>query len=250
MVMSRDIEIQLGDTSDYEALARHHYRSAAPATCVRVLAAHQSRGRVRSEPIGVLTVSMPALNGPWRTIAWPEVFAGEPFGRSMRRASLQRLNRDVRVISRVIVAPPWRGRGIGARLVRAYLADPCTSRTEAVAAMGAFCPLFAVAGMRGIEYPPSRRVVRLIARMRELGIETWRLADPASLTASLDSSRRAELKHHLRVFAGAHRDTRGSTNATLEALIELAARRVNNRPVAFVADRTHIDSGVIHAAHR
>lgn len=245
-VRSQEIDIRIGSPADYGLLARHHYRAAAPATFVRVLAAVAARGDHREQVVGVLTVSMPAINGPWRAAAWPEVFAGA----AGSAEAVRRLNADVRVISRVVVSPAWRGRGVGVALVRHYLAHPCTPLTEAVAAMGVFCPLFTAAGMRRVEYPPARRVMRLAARLRDLQIECWRLADADGLLRSMEVPRRAELEHHLRVFAGAHRDTRGRAGAPLETLIDLAARRLGDRPAAFVAGHVQTSNGGRCAADR
>lgn len=245
--MSRQgIVIRIGSLADYRSLARHHYRAAAPATCVRTLAAVAARGEHRGQVVGVLTVSMPAINGPWRAAAWPEVFAVA----AGSAEAVRRLNAEVRVISRVVVSPAWRGRGVGVALVRHYLACPCTPLTEAVAVMGVFCPLFAAAGMRRVEYPPARRVSRLAARLRDLQIECWRLADADGLLRSLDRPRRAALEHHLRVFAGAHRDTRGRAGEPLESLIGLAARRLGDRPAAFVTGCMQTSNGGRCAADR
>src|SRR5262249_17312146 len=63
-----------GRRADHDALARFHYRAGPPATCVRVLSAAD---RQTGELIGVLTVSMPTLNAPWRSEAWPDLGGGD-----------------------------------------------------------------------------------------------------------------------------------------------------------------------------
>jgi len=181
------------------------------------------------ELIGTLIVSHPTLNGPWRERAWP--------GQYPSRGSCQRLNREIRTISRVVVDPRWRGMGIGCALVRAYLDHPATERTEAISAMGNASTLFIVAGMKRVAYPPSRRVISLRGRLHELGIDVWRLVDPDGLIRALTPHRASRLHHALRAFASAHRDTRAITDSDLRTLIIAAARRVASHPAAFVAEK-------------
>lgn len=237
-----------GSIADYDRLAIWHYRSGRPATCVRVLIARAQRdpailaaarrtGRAAMfEPVGVLVVSMPVLSGPWRTIAWPGLYAPAARTPAARRDAAARINRDIRVISRVVVDPRWRGAGVATALVRAYLADPLTPRTEALAAMGAACPLFERAGMRPIPFPPARRTRRLLATLDRLWIDPLALADPAGLLGSLGPATRRRLIAALRSFALENRDTRRAASSTDLELVTLAARRVLCRPVAYVAD--------------
>ena len=67
---------------------------------------------------GVLLLSLPVLNARWRAVAWPELFAD--IG---KREAARRANAHVRTISRVVVDPRFRGRGIGSALVRRVIAD-------------------------------------------------------------------------------------------------------------------------------
>ncbi len=219
------VKITSGTIADLHALARFHYRSARPATIERIYAARTDAG----ELIGTLIVSHPTLNGPWRERAWP--------GQYPSRGSCQRLNREIRTISRVVVDPRWRGMGIGCALVRAYLDHPATERTEAISAMGNASTLFIVAGMKRVAYPPSRRVISLRGRLHELGIDVWRLVDPDGLIRALTPHRASRLHHALRAFASAHRDTRAITDSDLRTLIIAAARRVASHPAAFVAEK-------------
>jgi GNAT superfamily N-acetyltransferase len=239
--MSDQVTIRRGGLADYDRLARFHYRAGRPATCVRVLVAEAGGAYVarstRPEPVGVLVISMPALNGPWRERVWPGRYRAIEPTRDDRLACARAINEELRVISRVVVEPRWRGLGIGRRLVRAYLDDPLSVRTEAISAMARFSGVFEGAGMRAVDCPPSKRVCRLRNLLRELDIEPWRLSDPSGverLCRSMRPSDRERLQRGLRSFAISHRDTRDRADGTLRELIAIAAVRVSCRPRAYV----------------
>jgi GNAT superfamily N-acetyltransferase len=221
-----DIGIGAGSRDDYLALARWHYRGREPATIDRVLVARvggtrEAGGRV----VGVLVVSHPTLNGRWRDRAWPGVFPRD------KSARAHALNRELRTISRVIVDPSWRGVGIAGMLVRAYLAKPATRRTEAIAAMGAFCPLFSRAGMREVRVPrsePDRALARALRRER---FPAWRLCDGGAVRGVL--RRRPRLREALDSWVKSHKGPRerGLRGAALGAI---AAERLLLPPRVFV----------------
>ena len=167
------------------------------------------------ETIAVLVASMPTLNGRWRAIAWP----GE-YDTPDKRANARRLNDEVRVISRVIVDPRYRGLGLAVQLVRAYLEDAVTLRTEALAAMAHACPFFERAGMRRIELPPSKADAKLARALKK-----------HKLTASnLLHNVPNELAPAMRTWAGA-RKLRGGDIAGR------AFAALTHPPVALVHDR-------------
>lgn len=203
---------------DYLALARHHYRGGRPGVPVRVLAARD--GGVLA---GVLVVSMPALNGPWRARAWPSRGCG-------KREAARRLNATVRTISRVIVHPRYRGLGVGTALVRAYLAGPDAARCEVIAAMGRYVPFLERAGMRRVNVPRSARDARLAKRLRAMGIEAWRLVDVDESRWLL--ARCAALRRAVRAWAWASRATRGVPVGP--ALAAMAGSALTSRPAVFV----------------
>jgi ABC-type cobalamin/Fe3+-siderophores transport system ATPase subunit len=221
------IQISRGTFADYLRLASLHYRAARPATHLRILIARDEGER---EPIGVLVVSMPTLNGAWRPLAWP----GEYDRGCSPRERAARINRDLRCISRVIVDPRFRARGAGGALVRAYLADPLTNRTEAVAAMGAACPLFLRAGMREWTPPPARRDSRLIDAIDAAGLRPWMLADVDETLGAI--AEKPFLEAALRVWARAHGPTRSLAGAPIRDLVRAAARTVIVRPRAYTAE--------------
>ncbi len=184
------ILISRGTRDDLACLAHLHYRAGCPATIERVLRAH-----IEGDLAGVLAVSRPTLNGPWRAEAWPGVFDA---GSHKQRA--RAVNTLLRTISRVIVAPSCRGLGVASSLVRAYLAEPITPATEALATMGAYTPFFERAGMVRFERAPTRRDLRLVRAMHSAGVRS-----PHRL---LESRCARRLDPALRSWARAGRATR------------------------------------------
>jgi len=135
------IRVEPGSLDDYRALKHHHYRVNEPAAPSCVLRAVRETHAIGDTTAGVLLVTRPTLNAAWRRRAW-----GDAYNTGDKRTDARRLNAEVRVIARLIVEPRSRSLGVASRLIRAYLADPLTRRTEALAAMGARSPLFSRAG--------------------------------------------------------------------------------------------------------
>lgn len=227
------LHIAQGTIADYTSLASMHYRGGRPATIARVLVARrQECGPV----IAVLTVSMPTLNGAWRALAWPDLVPASHAPDDLRRAA-ERLNdaapggTGVRCISRVIVDPRHRGQGVAGELVAAYLRDPLTPRTEAVAAMGAACPLFVRAGMREWVLPHTQRDQQLLAALSDRGMSGASLVDIARATRHI--ARSPALIAALARWARASRATRAIAEADVRTLIRAAARSLSVRPRAY-----------------
>lgn len=221
----RTLAVRAGDRRDWEALSRFHYVAGAPATVVGVLAIDAPGER---EPAGVLVVSMPTLDAPWRERAWPGRYRSGA-GVSKREAAC-RLNAEVRTISRVVVDPRWRGMGLARRLVGAYLRDPLTPATEAAAAMGACCPFFALAGMREFHLPPTRAAARLSGVLSGLGVTAL---DLACWGAGREAP--ALLRRELRLWAREHRATRARCGAPVGQLMSWAAAALLAPRIAYAA---------------
>lgn len=188
--------IEAGTASDYARLGEFHYLAGKPATIDLILRARWSCG-TRRELAGILVVSRPMLFGWWRELAWPGRYTPRRDG-PPRRLAAQRLNAEVRTISRVIVDPRFRAAGVASSLVRAYLAKPLTPRTEAAAAMGDFCPFFARAGMKAWTASPDAFSVTLARWLARRGL------GPADLIAADRAKRlfaRPRLGADLRRFA-------------------------------------------------
>lgn len=190
------LRLRLGTMADYAALSEHHYRAQRPATATRVLvledprpsiaerfaspggdetvlrAAGNHSSRQRKLPGAVLVESLPSLSCRMRDWALRERYGSHLAARS--RAAL--LNAEVRCISRVVVAPAWRGLGLAVRLVRAALAEPTTPVTEALAAMGKVNPFFERAGMTAYPRPTHAHDARFIAALGRVGLAPRDLA--------------------------------------------------------------------------
>lgn len=220
------IVISRGEPGDLAALGRHHYRSGRPATCCRVLRARCAQG---GELAGVLAVAMPTLDAAWRDLAWPGRYS-----RGDKRDRARRLNAELRCISRVIVAPRFRGMGVATALVGAYLADPLTSHTEAASAMSAACGFFARAGMTEYRLPHRSRHLRLIDALAARGIEPHALADRAVCRRIAADPL---IERELRRWANDSGATRRFTKASPETLIELAATAIGAPPLAYAHTR-------------
>jgi GNAT superfamily N-acetyltransferase len=136
--------VRRGGIGEFLALARFHYVVAPPAAHKRVWSVPVPRSRrVPGGPAvaAVLVVSPPVLGCGGRDAAT----AGRYRDRGGPHAG--RINADFECISRVVVHPSFRGRGLAVRLVRHAIATAATPRVEALAAMGRVHPFFELAGM-------------------------------------------------------------------------------------------------------
>lgn len=167
--MNDRFSIEPGERRDFESLSHLHYLPGTPA-CVTTILRCVDRSH-SPELAGVLVVTMPTLNARWRRAAWPGLHAGD------RRSCAAALNANVRRIARVVIEPRYRGLGLATKLVRAYLREPRTPCTEAVAAMGDLSPFFERAGMTRIALPFGPSELQLREELRAIGLKPWALLD-------------------------------------------------------------------------
>lgn len=242
-----NIHITPGTTADLARLAHLHYHPGKPATIDHVLIARDnSTPESTGEPTlaGVLAVSMPSLNAAWRAQVWPDIHR-----HTNTTDGARRLNDHLRCISRVIIDPRYRARGIATQLVRHYLDDPTTPRTEAIAAMGTLCPFFERAGMtpQHVHTPEHHR--RLLDAIEQAAIDpghdesaAWRLTTPNTtytrLFESDDNPQRraffiAELKRWARTQGGRHKHK----DTSPRAIFDRAALALLRRPTVYTHEQ-------------
>ncbi len=222
-----DLAVTIGCWGDYQALARFHYIAGKPATHVHVLCIQDP---IDKQLVGVLVISMPTLDGSWRQLAWPNRYRSRD-----RAAAARRINRELRTISRVIVDPRYRGMGLARALVEAYLANPLTQATEAIAAMGAVSPFFKAAGMTEYRLPVKPANARLLDALHACKVSPASLNRPACAQSVLESTLIArELRH----WSKSRKDTRNIDD--IDRILPFAARALLGEPRAYA--HTHVPS--------
>ncbi len=220
--------IERGTIHDYHALAGFHYLAGPPAAHKRVYVIKPPAPRLGEPPqAAVLVVSppVPAVRG--RNIATGNRYAG-----SDRRASLALLNAEIECISRVVVHPIYRGKGLAVRLVRHAIATAATPMVESLAAMGSVHPFFERAGMRAYHLPPDVHTERLLAAAARAGLAPMDLAEGALVRRLL--ARRGVRGREL--LAALHRYSVKSLGAPCSDPVAVARRSVR-RYVYYLATK-------------
>ncbi len=174
---ARELRIERGTLRDYGGFSGMHYRQRDQVGFVDKV--FVMRHGVGGEPLGVVVYGHPLLELALRNRVTR--------GRFVRQA--RRLNRELRVLKRLVIHPDVRGCGLGHWLVRRTLPLVRTRYVECLAAMGAINPVFEKAGMRrvGVCRPPAS-LDETVAKLRAAG------ADPLAADFVSQVCRRASLR--------------------------------------------------------
>ena len=175
--LRRRLRIERGTVRDYQRFAAMHYRQRDQLGFVdRVYVLREGNG---GEALGIVVYGMPAMELRLRNEA-----TGGRFSRQVRR-----LNRELRVLKRLVIHPDVRGCGLGHWLVRRTLPLAGTRFVECLAAMAAVSPVFDKAGMRrvGTVAPPADRA-RTLSALRAAG------ADPLAADFASQVCRRPAIR--------------------------------------------------------
>jgi len=236
------LKIEVGEASDYAALAHHHYRAKRPATMTRVLVIRNEKpdglgpffdDKVPA-PLAVLVESLPTLSCRLRDAALDNRYGALPV---RQRAKL--LNEEVRCISRVIVDPRFRGFGMAGVLVAHALSSPQTPYTEALAAMGRVSPFFKRAGMTPYHRPPHAHDARLIAALKVIGDPPVLIAQTERLLRRIEKLPKTPRAWLTREFGRWHRTAKargGRRRFSLEQQLVAARERLFSTPVYYLHD--------------
>jgi ABC-type nitrate/sulfonate/bicarbonate transport system ATPase subunit len=175
--LADEIEIIRGSLRDYARFERWHYLGPGrpgPTSDV-FIARHEGR------PVGIALFGYPHLLIAARARALPEFAPARVMGEGAAG-----LNRDVRLLQRVVVDPRFRGIGISRRLIRHGLGHTNTRYVECIAQMGEFSDFLLAAGFeRAGCIPPPAAVRALLNFTREHGIDPAQLIEPRSRNACL-----------------------------------------------------------------
>jgi ABC-type lipoprotein export system ATPase subunit/GNAT superfamily N-acetyltransferase len=149
--LTKEMHVEEGTFGDYKKLSLFHYRSSRcpPPRKIFVL----KRG---DELCGTIVYSYP----PPTTFGRSKVWKGD----------FQRLQREISIISRVVVHPKYRTIGLGVKLVKETLAKAGTPYVETLAVMAKYNPFFEKAGMQKVaESKLNMNLLHAMGQLQELG---------------------------------------------------------------------------------
>lgn len=160
--MARRTLIEPGRKSDYDAFAAMHYRATDELGFVdRVFV-------MRDGPAGDVLGVVVYAHGPLELALRNRATAG----RFRRNPDL--LNREVRILRRLVIHPDVRGCGLGHWLVRRTMPRVGTRFVECLASMGAFNPVFEKSGMTRMgTCEPAESSARAVEQLNALGADPF-----------------------------------------------------------------------------
>jgi ABC-type ATPase with predicted acetyltransferase domain len=160
---ARQLRIQQGTIADYAQFSSMHYRQRGQVGFVDKV--FVCREGLDGPPLGVIVYAWPTLELRLRNQVTGNRFCKNP----------ARLNRELRLLKRLVMHPDIRGCGLGHWLVRRTLPLVGTRFVECLAAMGAINPVFTKAGMRriGVCEPPAIRD-ETVEQLRAAGADPLR----------------------------------------------------------------------------
>ncbi|MFT4413202.1 ATP-binding cassette domain-containing protein [Fredinandcohnia humi] len=154
----KDLVLEEGTLDDYKVLARFHYRDARIAVPDKIYKFTNSR----KEVVGVIVYVYPFL-----ALAGRNQVTDRYKKATSEVAKL--LNKEVSMISRVVLHPKYRGIGLGAKMIRDTLNLTGKRYVEALTVMGRFNPFNEKAGLRKVEYKQNDRYKGVRNQLKLLG---------------------------------------------------------------------------------
>ncbi|MCC7508728.1 MAG: hypothetical protein IT464_05105 [Planctomycetes bacterium] len=228
--LADEVEIIPGTARDWRRFAHWHYLGASrPGPVCGVWLA-----RVRGRDAGIAMFGYPHLLLSARKHALPARFHVS----ALRTNGPAALNRDVRLLQRVVVDPRLRGLGIATRLIAHGLRELDVPYVECIAQMGGYTDFLLHAGFERVctlEVPHAAQLLLRFCERRD--IPAHRLHEPTfreALLAKLPAPDSAALQRHFdhlarsRVNTG-HGSSRGAQTPGRHAL-NTALARLGARP--------------------
>jgi len=241
------LRVERGERADWLALAPLHYRSHAAGAVTDIFrmvyappafagSARPASRAAKCFLVGVIVYS----RAPLSLAARDRATGGRYRMAGLGRVAVARLiNEELRIISRVVLTPNWRGLGLASRLVAETLPQVGSPYVEAMAAMGAMHPMFERAGMTAYPPLPTPQGERLRAALEAAGLARADRRSAAALDRSLATLAPAsralaerEIARWARSYLGAknHRVNRPDRRR----MFDLVARHLDSAPVYYL----------------
>jgi len=182
------LEIEPARKRDWPYFARHHHRAKKLGPIATAFVA-----KIDGEAIAMIVYAFPGLSCSLRKHALPAEFS-----QASMRERAHALNRDLRVLQRLVVLPAFRGLGIGAALARATLPRVGAKYVESIATD----PRVLVSAGMSVAgaTQPAPRARRLLGLLREFDFSPQSLNTAehrAALFAQLPSMQSRSLERAL-----------------------------------------------------
>ena len=266
------IRIERGTRADWEALASLHYRSHAagavsdifrmvhkqtrdkgtqgqrdegtgerPTSNIQRSTLQGTNGRtsgknggVRETRVGVIVYSRSPLSLAARNRATGGRYR---VGRGLAAGRL--VNAELRIISRVVITPNWRGLGLASRLVAETMGLVGTPYVEALAAMGRVHPFFEQAGMTAYRSAGPAAGERLRAALEAAGVGRADRRSAEALEArlsGLEAGARRLAEREIRRWARSYLAAKNHRTHRPERrrMLELVSRHADSSPVYYL----------------
>ena len=164
-----DMKVEGGTLDDWRKLSVFHYRSHSVGAKRDIFCV-----RRKAELCGVIVYCYPPPNCGGRRLAMPKM-------------SLKDLNKQLSIISRVVVHPKYRTIGLGEKLIRESLPLIHTPYVEMVAVMAKYNPFAERAGMRKIAvHEPAKQALVLAEVLKGFGFDVQLLGSQRYVCGKLE----------------------------------------------------------------
>jgi energy-coupling factor transporter ATP-binding protein EcfA2 len=234
--LADEIEIVPARVRDWDRFKHWHYlgQSRPGPSCAVWLA------RLRGREAGIVMFGYPHLLLSARKHALPECYRVQ----GVRAYGPGALNRDVRLLQRVVVDPRLRGLGIAARLIEHGVRALGVPYVECVAQMGTFSDFLLRAGFEHVcALEPPKSAAALLRFCERRDIPPRALADPAlreTVLAAMQPNDREALARHLRALEQSRINTGhgcARESGRSDAALNAALARLGARPEYFLWSR-------------
>ena len=165
--MVKDMVVEPGDKTDWDILSKWHYKSHKTGARTHIFRMVNKRTQ---ELVGTIVYGMPPLALAGRN-AYTPIYGGKS-----TREKCQKLNREVRIISRVVITPKYRSLGLSAKLIKDSLPQTNMRFCELLSVMGNYNKFCEKAGMTKVEYEQKDIFKKLKQFISDAGYEPGMMA--------------------------------------------------------------------------